>query len=224
MQQQKSKRIFLYLCLFFIIGTINNKYLNNASFPKINKITIVGLNDKDRIKLINDLNFLKINNLFFLNEIKIKEIMISNSLVEEYTVFKEYPSTLNIKIDKTKFLAQIQKNGIIFFLGSNGKFTKTENIKKGIPFIFGDFKNQNFFELKKAIDETNFKYEEIKNIFFFKSGRSDIEMNSGLLLKLPPRDIKKSINLSMQILDKNVYAKIYEIDLRQYNQIVINGK
>ena len=224
MQQQKSKRIFLYLCLFFIIGTINNKYLNNASFPTINKITIVGLDDKDRIKLINDLNFLKINNLFFLNEIKIKEIMNSNSLVEKYSVFKEYPSTLNIKIDKTKFLAQIQKNGIIFFLGSNGKFTKTENKKKNIPFIFGDFKNQNFFELKKAIDETNFKYKEIKKIFFFKSGRSDIEMNSGLLLKLPLKDIKKSINLSMQILDKNVYTKIYKIDLRQYNQIVINGK
>ena len=49
-------------------------------------------------------------------------------------------------------------------------------------------------------------------------------MNSGLLLKLPLKDIKKSINLSMQILDKNVYTKIYKIDLRQYNQIVINGK
>jgi len=224
MPQRKSKRIYIYIFLFLIIGTINNKQLNNINFPNINKINIIGLDQKDKIKLVNDLNFLKINNLFFLNEIKIKKIINSNNLVEKYSVFKKYPSTLNIKINKTIFLAQVQKDGNIFFLGSNGKFIKTKDTKKDIPFIFGDFKNKNFFELKKAIDQTNFNYNEIKNIFFFKSGRSDIEMNSGLLLKLPQKNLKKSINLFMHILDKKHYTKIYKIDLRQHNQIVINGK
>ena len=35
--------------------------------------------------------------------------MNSNNLVENYSVFKIYPSTLNIIVDQTKFLAQIKK-------------------------------------------------------------------------------------------------------------------
>ena len=35
-----------------------------------------------------------------------------------------------------------------------------------LPQIYGFFKNKNFFELKKTIDQTNFNYKEIKNLFF----------------------------------------------------------
>ena len=50
-----------------------------------------------------------------------------------------------------------------------------QNTSQNIPYIFGDFKIQNFFELKNAIDEANFNYDEVKNLFFFKSERRDIE-------------------------------------------------
>ena len=89
--------------------------------------------------------------------------------------------------------------------------------------IFGNFENKNFFELKKAIDETNFNYNEIKNFFSFQSGRWDIETNSGLLIKLPKNNLKESLKLSINILSKDDQKKIYKIDLRQLNQIIING-
>ena len=90
------------------------------------------------------------------------------------------------------------------------------------PFIFGDFKIKNFFELKKAIDHTNFDYLSIKNLFFFKSGRWDIETKDGLLIKLPNENIQNSLELFLFFLIKNNHKKIKKIDLRQHNQIIVN--
>ena len=115
MPQQKSKRILIYFFLFLIIGTFNNKDLNNINFAKINEIVVTGLDKKDNLYLIRKLSFLKINNLFFLDERRIKEILNSNNLVENYSVFKKYPSTLNIKIDKAEILAQVKRENKIFF-------------------------------------------------------------------------------------------------------------
>ena len=185
MLQKKSKKIFIYLFVFLIIGTINNKDVNKINFTKISKITVSGLDNKNNFELLNSLNYLKVSNLFFIDQHKIKRVVEANNLVEKYSISKKYPSTLDVKINRAIFLAQFQRNNIQFFLGSNGKFIKGENITKNVPYIFGDFKIQNFFELKNAIDETNFNYNEVKNLFFFKSGRWDIETKNGILIKLP---------------------------------------
>jgi len=220
MPQRRSKKIFIYLFIFLIIGTLNNKNLNNIYFSKVNIIKISGLDEKNNLQLANSLNFLKISNIFFLNKNEIAVVINSNNLIEKYSVFKNYPSTLNIKVDKTKFLAALKKKGDNFFLGSNGKLIKIKNINEKIPFIFGDFKNKDFFELKKAIEETGFNYEEIKNLYSFQSGRWDIETKKGVLVKLPKKKIKKALEFAIDILERN--NQINKIDLRQYNQIIIN--
>ena len=74
MPQLKSKKILLYVFLFLLIGTFNNKDLNDLKFVKIKSISVIGLNDKDNFELENDLNFLKIQNLFSLDKKKIIEI------------------------------------------------------------------------------------------------------------------------------------------------------
>ena len=89
--------------------------------------------------------------------------------------------------------------------------------------IFGNFENKNFFELKKIIDDSTFDYNQIKNLFFFPSGRWDIETISGLLIKLPKNNIKLSLERSMKFLGSNHEKKINKIDLRQQNQIIIDG-
>ena len=222
MHKRRSKKILIYIFLFLIFGTLNNKNLNFTKIAKIDKIIITGLDEKSNFELENNLNVLKLNNLFFINKSKISEIIDSNSLVEKYLVFKKYPSTLNIKIDKTKILAQLKKDGESFFLGSNSKLIKKKSIRYEVPFIFGDFENESFFKLKNAIDESNFDYSQIDKLFIFKSGRWDIETNNGLLIKLPKNEIKESLVLIDSIISEYKNYKIYKIDLRQYNQIVIN--
>ena len=223
MPQQKSKKIFIYIFLFLIIGTLNNKNLN-TDFLKIKYINVSGLEEKKNKELSNNLDFLKINNLLFLDEIKIRNILNENNLIEKYAIFKKYPSSLNIKIDKTVFLAKVKKDNKIFLFGSNGKFIKKEHKVEDIPFIFGDFDNKNFFELKKVIDESSFEYGVINNLYFFKSGRWDIETKSGLLIKLPVKNLDRSFELIIEILDQNDSKTINKIDLRQQNQIIIDGK
>ncbi len=222
MPQLKNKKIYIYIFLFLLFGSINNKSLINFNFAKINNINIEGLDEKNNSELFKKLDFLNIGNLFFLDKEKVSEIINSNNLVEKYSVFKNYPSTLNVKITKAKFLAKIKNNGKDFFLGSNGKLIKDNSYDQVLPQIFGKFKNENFFELKKAIDQSKFEYKEIKNLFFYKSNRWDIETNSGLLIKLPIKDIEKSLKMVSNFLDNNPQKKIYKIDLRQKNQVIIN--
>jgi len=222
MPQKKSKQILIYIFLFLIIGTLNNKNLNKVNFVKINKILIQGLDEKNNLQLSKNLNFLKAQNLFFLDKVKIKEIIDINNLVENYSVFKIYPSTVDIKIHKTDFLAKIKKDDINFFLGSNGKLIKTNDLRIDLPSISGDFKIKNFFELKNLINETNFNYNDIKKFSFYKSGRWNIETNNGILIKLPKKELKKSLELLILFLTKTDLKNIKMIDLRQHNQIIIN--
>lgn len=222
MHQTKSKKILTYFFLFLIIGTLNNKNIHKFNLDTIIKIEVTGLDEQNSIELKNNLDFLKTNNLFIMNDTILKKIIDSNSLIEKYSVFKKYPSILDIKIYKTKFIAQVKKDDNIFFLGSNGKLIKTINLKKDIPIIYGNFEIHNFFELKKIMDEINYDYTHIKNFFYFQSGRWDIETNSGILIKLPNKNLKKSLELSVRIIEDDYQKKINKIDLRQTNQIIIN--
>ena len=222
MLQSKNKKISIYFFLFLMIATFNNKNLNNVNFAEIKYISIKGLDIINNSQLENDIKFLIKNNLFFLNKTKVSEVISSNNLVENYSVFKEYPSTLNITINKTIFLAKLKKNNQNFILGSNGKLIEASNNEIDLPFIFGDFETKNFFKLKKAIDQTDLDYFDLRKLFFFKSGRWDIETKDGLLIKLPKRELTKSLKLLLIFLDEHNEKKINQIDLRQYNQIIIN--
>ena len=223
MPQLKNRKIFLYIFLLLFIGTINNKNLDKSLAMNISEIVVTGLEKKDSLDLVNNLKFLEVKNLFFLKPNEIKKIVEDNNLVERYKVFKEYPTRLIIEIKKTDFLAQTRRDGNFFFLGSNGAFIKTSTKQKNIPFIFGDFKNSNFFELKRIIDGSTFKFNEIKNLYFFKSGRWDIETSEGLMIRLPKDNLEDAIKLLIDFLDQG-NENINTIDLRQKNQIVIDEK
>ena len=67
-----SKKISIYLLLFCFLVSINNISLMNISFPKIDKIEIIGLNlDEKKIEsIINDANF---KNIFYLDKQYLKK-------------------------------------------------------------------------------------------------------------------------------------------------------
>ena len=98
MPQQINRKILLYFFLFIILGTINNKNLSKLKFPKIDTIEIKGLEKSDNSEFLKSLEFFKMNSLFFLNKFQIRELLSSNNLIEEYSIFKKYPSSLEIKI------------------------------------------------------------------------------------------------------------------------------
>ena len=222
MHQRKSKQIFIYLFLLFLLGSITNTTFNNTKFLNLEKVIVSGLEEEDNRKLINKINNLKLKNIFFLNEKKIKETIETNNLIENYKISKIYPSTLDIKINKTQSLAKINKNGQILFLGSNGKFSEIISQNKKLPFIFGKPKVSEFLYFKKIIDDSKFSYDEIKNLYFFPSKRWDIELNNSIFLKLPKNDLKNTLNYIFYFLANNNLKDNTIIDARIENQIVIN--
>ena len=224
MQQRKSKKILLYFFLLIILGTVNNNFLNRIEIPKLKNIQVLGQNEDVNKKITNDLYFLKFQNLFFFKSSQIKEIIDTHKSVETYSVFKKFPSSLVIKIEETKILANLYKNGSNYFLGSNGKLIKSENKKNDKPFLFGDFKNEDFLKFKKIIDKSKLEYSDIKKIYFFDSKRWDIELGNGLLIKLPEKRLLESLNLSTELILSNDFKNIKIIDTRVNKQVILNGK
>ena len=221
MLQRINKKFFFYISLIIILGTFNNKNLKNFELSKIDKVNIEGI-EFDNNEFLKITNLMKLNNLLSIQKSQIKEILNSNNMIEEYEVFKRYPSSLEIKIKKTNFLASTNIDGKNYLVGSNGKLINTKNYSQNLPFIFGNFETEKFLEFKYIILQTRFKYNNIENFYYFPSGRWDIEMISGVLIKLPITEIKESLNLSIDLLDDIEFSNIKILDIRQKDQIVIN--
>ena len=221
MLQQINKKIIFYISLVIILGTFNNKNLKNFDLPKINLVDIEGIEFNDN-EFLEITNLIKLHNLLSIEKSQLKEILNANNLIEKYEVLKKYPSSIKIKIEKTNFLASTNINGKNYIVGSNGKFINTKHYSKNLPFVFGNFETEKFLEFKNIVLQTEFKYNNIKNFYYFPSGRWDIEMNSGVLIKLPIIGIKDSLNLSIDLLDDIELTNIKILDIRQKNQIVIN--
>ena len=117
MHQQKGKKILIYFFLLFLVGSINNIELNNIDFYKIKNINIKGLEDNNNLILFNKIKKLDLRNIFFINEINISNQINSNNLVEQFKVFKRYPSTLDIHLKITESLARANHQGKIFLIG-----------------------------------------------------------------------------------------------------------
>ena len=217
MRQRKSKKILIYFFLLLAVGSINNINVNDLKFQNIDNINIVGLDINNKSTLLKKIKNFNLNNIFLISKIDLTNEIVSNSLVENYSVFKRYPSSLDINIEKTKFLAKINKNGQIFYIGSNGRFIKSDFSNNQLPFIFGNPEVNEFFYIKEIIDKSKISYSEIKNLYFFPSKRWDLELRDNTVIKLPNENINFVLNLAIDFLDDNKF-----IDARIKNQIILN--
>ena len=217
MQQRKSKKILIYFFLLLLVGSINNINLNTLELQNINDIKIVGLDAEDKSSLLQKINNFHLNNIFLISKIDLINEIESYSIIDKYFIFKRYPSSLDVNIEKTKFLARISKDGQIFYIGSNGRFIKNDFLNNQLPFIFGNPKVDEFFRIKKIIDESKISYAEIKNLYFFPSKRWDLELRDNTIIKLPNDNISLALNLSLEFLDDSKF-----IDARIKNQIILD--
>ena len=219
-----SKKITIYLLLFCFLVSINNTSLMNVSFPKINQIEISGLNLDERKKIesiIYDSNF---KSIFHLDKQYLKRKISSINIIEQFEIFKNYPSTLKIFIKETKILAKIKRNGFDYFIGSNGKLIRNNNLATDLPFIFGDLNLNEFLNFKNEIDKSKFDFKNITKLYYFKSKRWDIETSKGYLIKLSKDNVEKDLNLFVRLSDENKFKNKLIIDFRQKDQIILNEK
>ena len=217
-----SRKIIIYLFLFFFLVTINNLNLKQFDILSINQIEISGLDMSESERIKKDISYIKEKNLFFLDELELSQKFNSNVIIEKINVFKKYPSTLKIEVEKTKFLANINKDNLNFYIGSNGKLIKSKKTNQELPFIFGNPEAKEFLDFKNTIDKSNFDFKKIKNLYYFKSKRWDIETHNGNIIKLSNNDLISSLDLSARLLKDEKFKFSTLLDLRQKNQIIIN--
>ena len=223
MRLRISKKIIIYISIFFLVGTFNNKKISKIRYPNINEFKIVGLSKLEENQLSQDLYFLKESNMFFIKDKKVIETLNSNNIVEKFSIFKNYPSNLIISVKKTKFLAYTKKNNLDYYVGSNGNLVKIENDKIDLPFIFGNVEIKEFLKLKKIIDKSKFNFSDIKNFYYFKSKRWDIETKDNLMIKLPIDNLDTTFEKLLKIYRKKEFINFKIIDLRLDNQVILNG-
>ena len=221
MHQRTSKKIIIYFLLFISLCTVSNIELTNKNFLKIKKINIFGINNIEVSNVKNEINNLNLNNIISLNKNEISNVINSYSIVENYKIFKKYPSTLNIEIIKTNFLAKINYDGKTYIVGSNGRLINEKFNNDHLPYIFGNPETKEFLKLKKKIDLSKFSYDQIKNFYFYPSKRWDLELKDGIRIKLSNLNIVKSLNQSFEFLNLKNLRDIKIIDLRVKNQIII---
>tara|TARA_B100000989_G_scaffold184100_1_gene138562 strand:+ start:1077 stop:1748 length:672 start_codon:yes stop_codon:yes gene_type:complete len=222
MHQQKGKVILIYFFIFLIVGSINNNSLNRIQFEKIKNVKITGLDENENINLLENILNLNLENIFLIDSNQISKIINSNSLVENYEIFKKYPNTIDIKIEKTKFLAKMSTDGKTYLVGSNGKLSDMKYSDLELPFIFGKPEINEFIEFTRVIKQSKFSLNEIKNLYFFPSKRWDIELKNNIILKLSKDHAILSLDQAFELLNDSNFNDIKVIDARIKNQIILN--
>ena len=222
MLQSTDKKIFFYIILFFLLVTINNQKIIKSNLFEIKSINLIGYKIFDEKKLLKELEQYRLNNIFNLKKDLIENLIYENDMVENFDVFKNYPSELIINIKKTKFLANINIDGKDYFIGANKKFIKSEMIDPNLPSVFGKPTAEEFIKLRENIINSSLKFKDLEYLYFFPSKRWDLEFKNGNLLKLPlvasPNlfEYYFKISQSEKFKDKNVF------DMRIDHQLIIN--
>ena len=222
MHQRISKKIVIYLFFFISLATVNKINLLSLNFPLISNLDISGLNNFEEQKFKENLDFLENKNILSLDKDEISKKIYSNKIVEDLFIFKKYPSELRIFIKKTNFLAITKKNNQNYYIGSNGNFIISKNNSGNLPFIFGDVKTEEFLKFKSHIDRSKFDFDQIENLFFFKSKRWNIETKNGIVVKLPLNDLDLSLETLSKIINEEQFKNVKVIDLRNYGTIITN--
>ena len=218
----KKNKIIIYLLFLFILSTTSAKFINDqkALSSSVSKINITGLSEKKNLEILSNLNNFLYESIFVISKNEIKKILEKNNIIQEFSIKKIYPSTLNIEIKPTKFIARVFNNGQ-YLVGANGKLIEDKNNNELLPYIFGEFNSLDFLSFKQNIEKSIFSFSNLKTLYFFPSGRWDILTDNDILIKLPQEHIVASLNLSKKLIDNDNFKDNKFIDLRVKNHLVI---
>ena len=217
----KKNKIIIYLISLLILSTTNGKFVKNQNvhFSTINQVNIKGLSDTDNKKIYNELNSLFYQNILFVGKKEIQRVISNYNIIEEYNIKKIYPSTININIKPTKFIAKLSNNDQL--VGANGKLIEDRDNNEILPYIFGEYNSRDFLIFKNNIDKSKFTFTEFKTLYFFPSNRWDILTDDDILIKLPQDNFSTALNLAHKIISSDNFKNKKLIDLRVNNHLIL---
>ena len=223
---KKKNFLFIFLALFFL-SSINSQLFieKKKSFYNLKSIEVIGLDNAINLEIEKNLNFLKNTNIFFVDSEVLKDQISKHNYIENYNIIKLYPSKIILELQQTDFLARTIENNEIFLVGSNSKLIDIEkfNNYEDLPMVFGKFTAEKFVSFKKIISKSGLEYNNIKEIFFYPSGRIDIKNKDNVIIKFPIQNLEAALSVANKLLN-NKNFKYNIIDLRISNQLILSNE
>ena len=219
----RHNRLFLYIILLIILSTINNIRLNNLNIFKLNikTIKVEGLSVENNKEINKNLDYLLYQNLFFINKDFLINLLNEHNLIHSFSIKKNYPDALEVKIKKTEFIAITHFEDKKFLIGANGKLIDYIDHKIKLPYVFGNIDIKEFILFIDTVDASQFNSKNLKEVYFFPSGRWDIKNEKGVIFKLPKDNLNDALNLSQKIFNTKKFTANSIIDLRISGQIIL---
>ena len=86
--------------------------------------------------------------------------------------------------------------------------------------IFGEESEVHLVIFLKSLQNAEFPTQRIKNFYFFKIGRWDIQLKDDQVIKFPFKNVNVAINQSIQLMNRKDFVKYKIIDLRISGKII----
>ena len=225
-QSINKKKIYFYLLiLLFLSSTFNFNIVSKfEKLSSISNIYIEGLSKKEKSIIEKKLEVFINKNIFLISREDTEKIFETNSFIDSYNITKIFPSKILVNVKKTKLVGMAILDGEKFYIGKNGKLIEVSSVEKeyNLPQVFGNFKVHEFLNLQEILNSNGFNIQKIKNYYYFKSKRWDIENSDNVTLKLPSQNIEKSLKNYKTLLKSNKIISGQLIDLRLKNKIILS--
>jgi cell division protein FtsQ len=217
------KSIFVLILFFIFLSSYNPKVSSiQKSIFDIKEITIENNLILDSSEIKKKLDFIYKENIFFLDLKKVEKNMKKISFIESFKLKKIYPNKLKLVVTEKKPIAILQNKKKKFYISDKGSLIDYREIEtlKFFPIIIGD--GSNFYTFYLDLKKIEFPIQSIKSFYFFDSGRWDLIMQNGKVIKLPIKNYLKSLKNFMDLRSKNNFD-IYKIfDYRIKKQLILN--
>ena len=225
---KKFYRIFLLLIIFIFLSTYSpNKFDltlgNNSDFFKINKIVILNnlLVKKSNVK--EKLGQIYNKNIFLIERKDIEESLKEIDFLKKVEVKKKYPDKITVKIFETKPVGILFKDKTQYLLDSSSNLIEIDKKKDlaKLPNIIGDNAEKNIINFLEQLETNKFPTNNIKNFYYFKIGRWDLQLSDNRTIKFPYNVDSKVIKKTIELLSRKDFQNYKIIDLRIDGKIIV---
>ena len=219
LKKDKKLILFFYLLIILFLTTISNYNFYNKKIFTIKYIDINGLSEKKNLLIKNEIQNIIGKNIILVKKNNFNKIMYRND-ISNITIKKIYPNKLVINFIPAKPICEILFENYKIFLGDNGKKLELETIDRKLPIVYGSKNIKNIFKVINLLMSSNLDYYKINKIIFFKSGRFDINLDDGILIKYPINYSKEIINYCSDLFNNKKFINSKILDLRLNNKII----
>lgn len=173
-------------------------------------------------EIINRIDFLYKENLFFLNNEKIKKNLKKENFIRSYNIKKIYPDTLKLTIIEKVPIAILINKEKKFYLSNKGDQINFKDIEiyKHLPTVFGN--EEKFYIFYNELKDIEFPLEKVKSFYYFEVGRWDLVTLEDKIIKLPIGDYLFSLKNYMKSTNDNSFNDYKIYDYRIKNQLILN--